>query len=391
MKASHIIKFLLYLLLLISYNTFGQVVFEEGYFIDNNDIKTACLIKNYEWKNSPTKIEYRLTEFSEPITANISEVKEFRISNIKYQRFTLLIDHSSNAIANLSNDKEPIFIKDTVFLRLIIEGYANLYEAAEYKRYFYSVNKSEVAQLVHKEYLVDTRVATNSSYKSQLWEDLKCSCINIEDIENVAYNKKDLVNIFEKYNICLNSDFINYDIKQKKVAFDLVIRPGLKGASLSIKNQLNNSQNIDFGSSLSFSFGIAAELVLPINKNKWAVTFEPTYQYYKAEDPRPNFNNTVNYKSIELPIGLKYNFFLSEKSKIFLTASVVVLDIPFNSSIGSLEINSTNNLNFGFGYCFNNKFSAEIRYGSRRRLLSKYTLYTSDYQSLSFVLGYNIF
>jgi len=78
-------------------------------------------------------------------------------------------------------------------------------------------------------------------------------------------------------------------------------------------------------------------------------------------------------------------------SKIFLTAAFVVLDIPINSSIGSLEINSTNNLNFGFGYCFNNKYNVEIRYGSRRRLLSNYAFYSSNYQSLSIVFGYKLF
>jgi len=88
---------------------------------------------------------------------------------------------------------------------------------------------------------------------------------------------------------------------------------------------------------------------------------------------------------------LTLDFFLSNKSKVFLTAAFVVLDIPFNSSIGSLGINSTNNLNFGFGYCYNNKYNVEIRYGSRRRVLSKYAFYSSDYQSLSFVFGYNIF
>ncbi len=148
----------MFLTILIPLNTFGQVVFEKGYFIDNNDKKSACLIKNYEWKNSPSKIEYRLTETSETKTADISVIKEFRVSSIKYQRFTVKIDQSGQSLSNLNKDKEPIFIEDTLFLRLIIEGNASLYEAGEYKLYFYRVNNSEVKQLVHKEYLSGTRV-----------------------------------------------------------------------------------------------------------------------------------------------------------------------------------------------------------------------------------------
>jgi hypothetical protein len=142
---------------------------------------------------------------------------------------------------------------------------------------------------------------------------------------------------------------------------------------------------------MSFSFGLEASLILPFNKNKWAVTFEPTYQYYKAEDPRPNYENSVDYQSIELPVGITYNIFFSQSSKIFLTFSVVVLDIPFNSSIGSLEVSTGQNLNAGFGYAFRNKYSLEVQYGSPRSLLGNYAFYKSNYQSVSVIFGYNFF
>ena len=380
-----------FLAILISYNSFGQVVFEQGYFIDNDDKKTTCLIKNYDWKNSPAKIEYRLNESSEVYSADISEIKEFKVSNIKYQRFTVQIDQSRNELNAISRTKEPEFLEETVFLRQIIEGVANLYAAGKYRRYFYNVNDSSVKQLIHKDYLVGDQVLTNNSYKAQLWEGLKCSCISVGDIENTRYDKKDLVKIFEKYNNCIEADFINYDKKNKNVSFNLGIRTGLRGASLSVKNSQNNSQNIDFGNKMSFSFGLEASLILPFNKNKWAVTFEPTYQYYKAEDPRPNYENSVDYQSIELPVGITYNIFFSQSSKIFLTFSVVVLDIPFNSSIGSLEVSTGQNLNAGFGYAFRNKYSLEVQYGSPRSLLGNYAFYKSNYQSVSVIFGYNFF
>jgi len=382
-------KYLFFLLSILTIESFGQIVFENGYFIDNNDIRTECLVKNYEWKNSPDKIEYRLTQSSKPKIASITEIKEFSVSNYKYRRFTVQIDQSSDALSNLSNTKEPIFVEKTVFLKTIIEGLASLYEAGKPKRYFYNVDTSKVKQLVYKEYLNENRVAENNSYKSQLWKDLKCSSITTKEIGNTGYIKGDLIKVFEKYNTCTESSFINYEKNKKRIALNLIIKPGLKVSSLSIENTQNNSQNIDFGSSTSFCFGIEAQLVLPYNKKKWVVFFEPTYQSYKAEDPRERFSNTVDYKSLELPIGVKYNMFLKQKSKVFISAAIVLLDIPFNSTIGHLEVSSVNNLNLGFGYSFKNKISAEVRYGSPRELLRSYYFYSSTFQSMSFVLGYN--
>ena len=387
---SHInAKYVLFLLLMLTIESFGQIVFEKGYFIDNSDNKTECFIKNYEWKKSPVKIEYQLTLSSGPEIASITNIKEFSVSSYKYRRFTVQIDQSDDALSTLSENKEPIFIDETVFLKTIIEGAANLFEGGKHNRYFYNVDKLLVKQLVHKEYLIENRVATNNSYKFQLWEGLKCSCITIKDIENISYNKVDLIKIFEKYNTCLDSNFINYEENKKRVAFNLIVKPGLKVSSLSIENLNDNFHSIDYGISASFSFGLEAQLVLPFNKNKWAVFFEPTYQSYKAEDPRERFTNTADYKSIELPVGIKYNMFLGSKSKVFISMSVVIVDIPFNSTIGNLEINSTNNLNLGFGYSYKNKFSAELRYGSKRNLLSNYVSFSTNYQSISFVLGYN--
>lgn len=386
-----IVKYLFFLSLFISFNSFGQVVFEKGYFIDNNDKKTECLIKNYEWKVNPSQIEYKLTEQSESKTESVVNLKEFSVSNLKYRRHTVMVDQSGKTLSTLSEDKDPIFSEETLFLKVIIEGKASLYIGGKYERYFYHVNNSEVKQLIHKEYILDARVFTNNSFKTQLWTDLSCDCIKVTDIEKTKYKKKYLIKIFEKYNACFDDDFINYDVKAKKIDFNLNIRPGIRLSTLEIKNLYNNALDINFGRDLSFYFGIESELVLPINKNKWAIMFEPTFQYYRTDYHGRTYKMSVDYKSVELPVGIKYNIFLSTTSKISLTGSVLILDIPINSSIASMEINSTNNFYFGLGYSFKNKYSIEVKYGLSRTLLSRYAYYRSNYQSLSVIFGYNIF
>lgn len=269
-------NYLLILLLVLSVNIQGQIVFESGYFINNDDKKTDCLIKNYEWENSPTQVEYKLTDSSTTEISDISNIKEFMVAKLKYRRFTVEIDQSSSVLSSLSDESEPIFIEKTLFLRVLIEGNANLYEAGYSKRYFYNVGESKVIQLIYKEYKVDYTVATNNTFKSQLWKDLNCSCISFTDIKNIEYKKSYLLKIFERYNTCINSDFVNFEYKEKRDLFYLTIKPGIRYSSLSIRNSYNKSQNIDYENKLSFSFGLETEFVFPFNKNKWALFLEPT-------------------------------------------------------------------------------------------------------------------
>jgi hypothetical protein len=385
-------RHLLFILItILSINCYSQISFEKGYFINNSGQRTDCLIKNIDWLNNPTDFRYKLTEDEEPKIATIDSVKEFGIINTsKFKRFKVKIDQSNDNIGQLTKSKKPIFTEETIFLKTIIEGNASLYITSKQKRYFYNVNNSEVTQLIYKKYIKqNNEVGTNTTFKSQLWKDLNCSEITIEDIKNTDYKLDDLIKFFEKFNNCIASESINYTMKKKRDAFNFSIKSGVRYSSLSIENASANKY-IDFESDLKSSIGLEVELIFPFNKNKWALIFEPTYQSYKAKDTHPVYTIEANYSSIELPLGIKYNMFLNEKSKFFLTGTIVIVDIPFNSNVGNLDVNTTNNVNLGIGYNYN-KCSIEFRYGSKRQIISNYAMYSSDYHSLSLLIGYKLF
>lgn len=369
----------------------SQVTYEQGYFIDNNSNRIDCLIKNYQWKNSPKKLELKLNSNSNSIKKDINDIKEFQVSNLKYKRVKIEIDQSSNSLSNLSDRKKPEYKEEIIFLKYIIEGCANLFESPNHNKFFYNINGSELTQLVFKEYLSENIVKTNNLYKAQLSKDLNCSEITALDIKNTDYNIKDLKTIFMKFNGCSDCTYKDYDLTEKRDFFNLTLRPGVQLSTLSISNSFNNSQNIDFGMDITFRFGIESEFIFPFNKNKWAFIFEPTYQTYKSKDPRANYKNDVNYTSIEFPLGLRYYMYLSIHSKLFLSSSFVFLDVPINSSIGSLEIKTTNNLRLGLGYKYKNRLSGEVVFSTKREILSSYVFYNSYYKYFAVIVGYSIF
>jgi hypothetical protein len=382
---------------------YSQTAFEKGYFINEDGQKIECLIENVDWKNNPTEFKYKLEGNAETKKADISNVKEFGIQDVaKYIRAKVNIDRSTSGLDKFNTNKHPEFSEEQLFLKVLIEGEASLffYEDGNLRRFFYQTRNSEIKQLIYKEYLnSDNMVAINNTFRQQLYNDLKCQDITMRDLEDIKYAKNSLERVVVKYNVCTNSQYVEFKAKKDKDLFNLTIRPGLNISSLSGYNPEISTMDIEFGTKLQFRLGVEAEVILPFNNNKWALIAEPTYQSFKTSKRTPNRNvssgtliSTVDYTSIELPLGVRHYFFLKNGSKIFINAAVVG-DFSFNSTIkfgrNSLDIKSGLNMAFGVGYKLKKRYSLEIRYLTDRELLGNYSYWTSSYKTLSAIVGYS--
>lgn len=385
---------------------YAQIKFQKGYFIDNSGEKKIVLIKDMGWKNNPVDFEYKSENSTGIQKANINDVKEFGIDEgAKYVRAKVMLDVSSKDLASMSDNRAPELKENTLFLKYIIEGKADLlfYEDGNGQKFFYSSENSDPQPLIYKPYYVaDSSIGYNEDYKKQILENLKCG-IDSKQLNHTTYSKKDLAKVFTQYNNCSGTEVINYGKSDtKKALFHISIRPGINSSSLTSGDPSQYFET-KFGNSTTFRIGVEFEYVLPFNKNKWALFIEPTYQYYKKEAKSVaaegwnfnyNYDANVDYKSIELPIGLRHYFFLSEKSKLFLNAAYV-MDFNMNSSMkvqfNDIEIASGNNFVFGAGYKYNDRFSAEVRISTTRTLLRGSNNPTSDYKTVSFILGYTLF
>ncbi|MBS3993665.1 MAG: tRNA modification GTPase [Bacteroidetes bacterium] len=404
-------KLLYFAFAIFSINLRGQISFEKGYFVDNDGNKTECFIKDLDSKNNPNSFEYKVLENDEKKSANINSVSEFAIYNTsKYIRKKVKIDRSSNKIQDLDNNKNPTFNEEQLFLKVLLEGNANLYlyEDGNLVRFFYNLDDSDIEQLIYKKYKsTATMVGENNRFKQQLWNDLKCPTFKMSEVENLDYKTTSLVTFFVQYNKCKNSNFINYNEKQRQGTFNLTLRPRLNNSSLAIQNMVSSSNNTDFENKLGFSFGVEAEFILPFNKNKWAVIIEPTYQSFKGLKTTEVYDvsggkliSEVKYNSIEIPIGLRHYLFLNNNSKIFINASFIIdssskSSIEFrrvdNSTLFSLDVKTQPNLGFGIGYKLHDKYSLEMRYQTSREILDEYSYWFSEYKTVSIIFGYSIF
>lgn len=224
-------KFYILIFLTCATQSFSQVTFEKGYLINESDQRIECLIKNFDWENTPSEFRYILANDSAIYDGTLANIKEFGIYNSsKFVRSIVSIDQSSDRIDRLDYNKNPNYKEATVFLKVLIEGKASLYlyKGNGLIRFFYSIDSNGINPLVYKRYLVDNSnkkinqpkfnesIVKNNFYKQQLYLHLNCPEISAFGYEQLEYSKKSLENFFCKYNTCANSPCIKPGINTKR-------------------------------------------------------------------------------------------------------------------------------------------------------------------------------
>lgn len=401
----------LLLFTIITQNIFSQNTFKKGYFINNNGEKLECLVLDEDWKNTPKSFTYKLYNNSDQIVGLINNVSEFGFENSKYVRTRTKIDVSSSKTSTLTQTKMPDFVNKNLFLKLLVEGNANLYvyQNNNARLFFFNINSKNIEQLIYKKYYKSTTVIKeNNQYKQQIKTHLICDDLSTDKIEALNYNTNSLTDFFIKYNACINSNYKNTITREKSTGkFNLLIKPSFNFSSLSSENKSNSLGKLDFGSNTNFGFGIETEFVLPSNNGNFSLIFEPTFQSFnsKINDyvyvETTNGNKTtvasIDYKAIDLFLGIKYYFPINKTSKIYASTlynfNAINLGSNFDfetTSLVDLGLKGKNYFAFSLGYNFNNKITIEARLSSNQTIITN-TLYSTNYNRTSIILGYNLF
>jgi hypothetical protein len=400
--------------ILFAIPSFGQINYEAGYIINNEGIKTECLIRNVAWQDNPTAIEYRLSETDKKtITTNIADIKEFGIGGIyKYKRFTTKIDQSNSEILALSSEKNPIWKDETVLLKVLVEGEANLYQynGSGNQRYFISTgNHQKAEQLIYKEYYAQNNAITeNNAFRQQLFTTLKSDKLTVDDFKNLPFEKKKIIDLFIKYNTAKNKQITNFEPKQNKGIINFKAQLGVDYTSLFYVNSIQyltsqENYSANFPKKPILSIGAEMEYILPFNQKKWGLLFEANYQSYHSDAiTSDNYPISIDYKYINLIFGLRHYLFLNTHSSLFVNAGLAY-GVPFNSfSIRQFPkkswetepttyieaIGGNGNGFLGLGYSFE-KYNIELRYNTPRELFIKESnnIHT-DYHSVGIIIGY---
>lgn len=384
------LRFITLCLSLLAGQLSAQIRFERAYFIDNEGKKTECWIKNADWHHNPNSFVYRLAEGGPNSVASIEKVQEFGVYNFsKYIRASVDIDRSSGNLSKMDYFGNPVFHREELFLQVLIEGEASLYQYVDgdLTLFFFQTPDQNIRQLVFKKYIVDPNtIASNVEFREQL-KPLKCARARPEAAAELNYYKSELINYFSAYHQCQGLSFTNYDGKVKRDLFNLRVTTGLSFSDFIF-------EGVDgFPQKATPRLGIDLEFVLPFNKSKWAFFVEPNLQGFFATESIRSDLTSINYRALEIPVGLRHYFFLTEDLRFSLSAAYA-FDLTFNSAMNRIDgnkydLNGGNVFAAGAGMAYK-KFSAELRWYEKKDLLRDYPFLESRLSKISLVLGWKL-
>jgi hypothetical protein len=270
--------------------------------------------------------------------------------------------------------------------------------------YFIQIGDGNINQLIYKRYKVKNEVGSNNEFKKQLFEALQCETIESRKFKNINYYKSDLSDLIIDYHECKKLSYIDYVNMGDKGYFRFNLKSGITFSKLSAIGP-SSAFEFNFDNETSLRIGAELEYISSINNYKWAVFIEPTYQQYVTEsevnirpDSRfPDFAKaTADYRSIEIPIGLRHYLYLNDSSKLFIDGGYVIdmvlqQDVEVEVIQTDIVLQSKGNLFFGFGYKYQDKYSLAFRINTPRTATRESSSWKSDYSTTSIIFGYTIF
>lgn len=368
--------------------------FEKGYFIDNNNKKVECLIKNEEWDYNPTRFEYKLNENDATKSMEFSEFSEINVGGeYKYIKANVKIDKSSD-FDHISGEKTMNFEQTTLLLRIRVEGKATLYayNAPSYSRFFYSKDSGEILPLSYKIYFYkeEGEPSKNETYKQELLNALKCETIKQSDIDNLEYINSSLSELFVKYNTCSGSKAEIFTEKKNHSSFEMYLEAGVGISSFSYDNQGFSG---DYSKKAAFRIGLETEINFSNKVKRWSLLIEALFRHYsntyKYNTVTP-LTSEFDYKVIDVSVGARKYFPLTEKSFLFANAYLTYgysLDSAVRYSNGAYNIDVGGSFNpaLGVGGLIDKKYSLEFRYEFNRNL---FETGESKFNTIGFIAGY---
>jgi len=403
-------KFILLLFVAITQNGISQNSFQLGYFINENGVKVEGLLKDNDLMSTPQSLEYKLSDKEKVTKLGIDNLAEFAfLGGRKYKKFTVQIDKSSsNDYAELSQNRLPEFKKETLILELIIEGKINLYtfRNGDNEKFFYGIDNDIPKQFIFKKYKVgQLEVAKNETYKQQLKNILGCSLINDDSFKSATYTRVDFIRLFKKYYESEGGSykFHHYNIERKKNRINIIVGFEMTNATTDFYG--NRPTGYKFGSFLSYNLGLAYELYLPIRNNKMSVLVEPSFRFANMKDKQEQSTLELNYKSVFLPVGVRY-YFKELGGCRFYSNAMLNINKPLKSNLIYNFQNPNNASNFnryeyeiedidlsyslGLGVDINENYALELRYNTSIDLLPKQGNYDLLYKPIELKFSYRI-
>ena len=170
----------------------------------NNQVFTGQI--NYQdWKRTPETILFKTGETIR--TYKPEDLLAFEVEDDKFISRLVSVDVTTQVLNKMSENDEATFEDRHVFLNVLAQGNANLYEYYDSRTHFYAEKGDTFIELINRKKLQkgNQDLMTFKKYLGQL-NVLFNDCNTVKVSDKLEYRRLQLTKIFEKYNNCISGD-----------------------------------------------------------------------------------------------------------------------------------------------------------------------------------------
>jgi hypothetical protein len=200
------------------YAAFGQSNFVEGIVVTLHHDTLKGKMDYAEWDYNPKKIRFRQGNSLKEVVYTPANLLSFQIPSKKeyYERTILALQEAPIDVQRIKTyssradvNAQPNTILDTIFLRVIAKGRLNLWELQRdqhFAQYFIQKNNDAIHELINRQVRIQNQdssgIVTIQTYKRQLHALTQDCPTQKATLENLDYNRANLLEIVKNYNIC---------------------------------------------------------------------------------------------------------------------------------------------------------------------------------------------
>lgn len=356
------------LLLVFACNTYAQDHYVKGYVVLNSGDTLRGLIHDEEWKVNPRLIYYKKSAEAEATAYSPLQIIMFRLDEGNwYVSYSGMVDGTSLEISKLTYVPKPVYIRDTLFLRVLEAGMAKLYFARDIRErdhFFISKAGDTLAELQYNRFLFrdadGTVVKANEGYRVQL-SNLIADCQSLAEkfmTIPLEYKRDLFVSLVQSYNKC-DDRHGEYSEPKEKWLFEFA---GIAGINTSMMRFRSGSDykltSAEMDRSFGYVVGVEFNAIAPRNNRRWSVNnklFLKNYQTYGNFPTGNEPENSIYFDFLYLKLSTTMQYAsLNARVKPFIgvgmTNAVALKDVntrAYNNGNVLHVFNDARNYEFG--------------------------------------------
>ena len=382
------------LFMMLSSGIHAQQNYIPGYIINIDGDTLKGYINYQNWGSNPKKVYFKKEIKDKAIKYVPATIEAFATEDDIY--ISAIIDRSlSSKRVNKLDDYDKLnLLTDTLFLQAVMLGPKSLYyhKSHEGIENFYIKDGENITLLEYKKYIktIDQKeiITEVKTYILQLKEYFK-DCESIQgSLISLEYGRKQMENIFSTYYEKCSTEGPGLKKIRGRLLFKYGVKAGISRTTLHFSSDVyEHLADADYKSSIDYTLGICADIILARNRGKWSLNNELVFTKYEVDGVYNDYDIGGNYAVINTKLGfshlklntsVKYRFKMKD-SDLYLNAGashgLILQEIsnrvdetyyPSGHSIqGQIAIPAIKELELGriFGIGWQKKrYSVEMRY-----------------------------